>query len=214
MLDRWGRLGSLVAGVLFVVLLAVGFVLSGNTPNSDSSGLKVISYYHSHNGRLTAAAYLITLSLFFGLFFFGSLRGYLRQSAVAERLAAVALAGGVLFAAAGALAAGSLFALADVPAKLTSGAAQALNVIQSDLATGALLAGLGVVYMASGLAIERSRLLPRWLGWVSIVLGVVALTPIGWLTLFALAVWTLIVSALIYRRSNGAADAPSPAPAA
>jgi hypothetical protein len=55
----------------------------------------------SRLASLLAGAYLIGLSLFFGLFFFGSLRGYLRRSAAAERLAAIVFAGGALFAVAG-----------------------------------------------------------------------------------------------------------------
>lgn len=41
---------------------------------------------------------------------------------------------------------------------------------------------------------------------MAIVFGVVAVTPIGWFTAFALAVWTLIVAVLVYLRT-----APGPA---
>jgi hypothetical protein len=204
-MERWSRPASLAAAVLFVVLFVVGFVLSTDTPSVSDSPSKVLAYYLHHQGRVGAAAYLIGLSIVFGLFWFGSLRGFLRRSEAAERLATVFLAGGVVFAVSGALAAGGLLALTDSPKHLTASAAQALNTASSDLSGVAFLAGLSVMWLASGLAIERSRLLPRWLGWIAIVLGVVAATPIGWFTAFAFVVWTVVVAVLVYLRTAPAA---------
>jgi uncharacterized protein involved in cysteine biosynthesis len=56
------------------------------------------------------------------------------------------------------------------------------------------------------LAIVRSRLLPRWLGWLSIVAGIVALTPIGWIALFALAVIVLILAGFVCVRDTAPVD--------
>jgi hypothetical protein len=203
---RWNRFASLAAGVLFVVLLLIGFLITSNTPDVTDTAQKVQSYYVAHRGRTGAGAYLIGLSIFFGLFWFGSFRGFLRRSPAAERLAAVFLAGGVLFAVSGALVAGTLFALTDSPRHLDPSAAQALNVLQNDLEAAAFQAGMAVMWVAAGLAIERSRLLPRWLGWTAIVIGIVALTPVGWLTVFALMVWTLVVSVLVYMRSTDGSE--------
>ena len=66
-----------------------------------------------------------------------------------------------------------------------------------------------VMWLASGFAIVRSRLLPSWLSWIAIVLGILAVTPVGWFTAFALVVWTVIVAVLVYMRT-----APQAAPAA
>ncbi len=121
------------------------------------------------------------------------------------------LAGGVLFAVSGALAAGSLIAITDSPKHLSLSAAQALNTLQSDISGVAFLGGLAVMWLASGLAIVRSRLLPSWLGWIAIILGVVSVTPVGWFTAFALVVWTVIVAVLVYMRSGDTAPAASPA---
>jgi hypothetical protein len=73
----------------------------------------------------------------------------------------------VLFAAGGAVTGGASLALADDPGKLDPAAAQTLNVLARDLAM-ILYAGLGLLMLAAGLAIVRSRLLPAWLGWVGI----------------------------------------------
>jgi hypothetical protein len=200
-----------LTGIAFFALLAVGFVLTWNTPSSNTSAAKVLSFYTSHQHQQKAGNYLIGLSLFFGLFFLGNLSGFLRRDPAVARLAAIAFGGAVLFAAAGGVSAGVGFALADVPHHLNAGAAQALNLLSNDLGTLMLIGGLGVVLMATGLAIVRSGLLPRALGWFAIVFGVVALTPIGWFSLFALGLFVLILVPLLYRRDRAPAPATTPA---
>lgn len=188
-------------GLIFVVLLAVGFVLSGSTPNSDASGLSVINYYSANTGKENASALLTALSIPAGLFFLALLREYLRSSRAARPFGTIGLLGAVLFAAAGCLQAGLTFSLADVPTKLTPGAAQALNVLSSDLAGGLLIGGLSTMQLGFGIAFLLSRRFPTWLGWLSIVIAVVSLAgPLAFVGLIATGVWVLIVSALLYLR--------------
>jgi hypothetical protein len=61
-----------------------------------------------------------------------------------------------------------------------------------------LLAGF---LLAVGLAAVRLRVLPAWLGWISLVLGVVALVPpIGWaVVVFAFPLWIVGVAAFLWR---------------
>ena len=210
----WTRWLPLITGVLFVALIAVGVALTWNTPDTKDSATKVLAYYQAHKHRVMGGSYLIALSLFFGLFFFGALRGWLRRDPRTERLASVAFGGAILFAVAGGLIAGSGFALADNPQVMSAQAAQALNTMSSDLAAPLLLAGLGVILFATGLAIVCAGLLPRWVGWLSMVFGVVSLTPIGWVMMIALALLVLIVGARLARGdAAGGGDTPSmPAP--
>jgi hypothetical protein len=73
------------------------------------------------------------------LLFFALLREYLRSSRAARPFGTIALPGAVVFAVSGCIQAGLAFSLADVPTKLTPGAAQALNVLSSDLGTGLII---------------------------------------------------------------------------
>ena len=187
-----------LTGVAFFALLAVGFALTWNSPDSSASAGKVISYYRDHQHQERVGSYLVGLSIFFGLFFVGKLCGYLRQRE--GRLATVAFGGFLLFAAAGGIAAGTGWALADRPHQLTPGAAQALNLASNGLIALTFAAGLGVFLFAAGLAILRSGLLPRALGWLALVFGVVGLTPLGWFSIFALGVIVLILVPLLYQR--------------
>jgi hypothetical protein len=147
------------------------------------------------------------------LFFFGALRGFLRRDPRTERLATVAFGGGILFAVAGGIVSGAGFALADNPRVMGAQVAQTLNLVASDMLVPLLLAGLGVIFFATGLAIVRAGLLPRWVGWVSMVFGVVSLTPLGWLMMIALILLVVTVGVTLATQTTPEsvlASAPPP----
>jgi hypothetical protein len=63
-----------------------------------------------------------------------------------------------------------------------------------------------VFFLAAALSIFRFRALPRWLGWLALVLAVLAvIPPVGWAVLaLGLPIWTLIASWLVFARQRGA----------
>jgi hypothetical protein len=207
----WGRWASWT-GVVFGVLLFLGVMVGGNTPDTDASPQKVVAYYSSHHSGQQASVFLIAYALIFGLFFAGALRSYLRPRSSGDGLIAVGLAGMAVLAASAGVLAGINFAATDVTTKISPDALQALNVLQNDVFFG-LLIGTSVFLIGNGLAIVRSAAaLPTWLGWVGAALGALAVTPIGWIVLlFALPLWSVIVSVLMFVRQ--AAPAPAAAPA-
>jgi hypothetical protein len=64
--------------------------------------------------------------------------------------------------------------------------------------------------IAAGLAILRGATLPKWLGWVAIVLGVASPTPAALVALLGLLVWIVVVSILIFIRSKPTAASAEP----
>jgi hypothetical protein len=197
-LTRWGRFAPFT-GMVFVVLIVVSIAVSANTPDSDASGVRVISFYTTHRSSVQASDILFGLAAVFFAFFAGSLYGFVRRPPAAQTLAAVGLGGALVFAVGMAIFAGLGFALADVPGKLSPGAAQALNVLENDLfmpfAVGSIVFGV-----AMGLAIVRGRELAPWLGWALLALGIlsVAVFPLY----LVLLVWIVVVSILLYRRTG------------
>lgn len=210
MSDRLNRLAPLT-GVVLIALLVTSGALIGNEPKSGATAARVISFYQSHRTKIELSAYLTGLSVFFGLFFYGLLRDHLGRVESARRLASTAFAGAVTFAVGGTLSAGTMIALADVPGTLGAGAAQALNVLENDLALFADGVGIAVLLMASGLAILRGRQLPTWLGWAAIAFSLASLLPLRFVNLPLVALWTLTASILLLRR--GGARLPEPHPA-
>jgi hypothetical protein len=194
------RLAPLI-GVVFVALVAVGSFLPGSVPASNAAGTTVITYAKAHQTSLQVSAVILGISVFIGLFFYGQLRHLLRQSPAAEQLASISFGGAVLFAAGGAVTAGISLTLADSPGTLTAASAQTLSLLSRDLATP-LFVGLGVLMLAAGLAIVRSRILPVWLGWSGLVLGIVAAFPLGFIAVLAGCLWTLAASITMARTTR------------
>ena len=67
---------------------------------------------------------------------------------------------------------------------------------------------------ATGLAIVRTKLLPAWFGWVSVLAALAMLSPAAYMLIPALLLWTLVVSLwLFFRVGRDADQAASPQPA-
>jgi uncharacterized protein involved in cysteine biosynthesis len=59
-----------------------------------------------------------------------------------------------------------------------------------------------VFFLATGAAILRSRLLPAWLGWVSLVLGVLAASLVlAFIAFLATGLWVIVVAIMLWTRA-------------
>ena len=67
-----------------------------------------------------------------------------------------------------------------------------------------------MLLLSSGLSIALYGSLPRWLGWVAILLGVVGLTPIGFVAFLGGGLWILVVSVLLTLRARALTQPPRP----
>jgi hypothetical protein len=209
MFKSWGRWAPLT-GVLFFGLFLAGFLAGGSTPDSDASAQHAVSSFVSDRTQDRVTVFLITYAVIFGMCYAAALRSYLKARSQGDGLIALGFSGMVIYVVGALTLVGMEFAATDVPAKISPSAEQALNVLQDDIFF-ALLAGAGIFLIGSGLAIVASGALPKWLGWIAVPLAVIAVTPLGWLVaIFALPIWALIVSVLMFMRQ----DAPAVAPAA
>jgi len=197
MLDRAARLVPFT-GVVFAVLSLAGMATAQPPPGVKASGEQVLAFSKLHAGSQRVADGLLIAGFAFFLFFVGSLRAHLRRSPEAEAASTVALAGAGVLAGGVAVYIGLDAASNAAPYALAPAAAQALNVLAMQLVYPVLVGGF-VFGIAAGAAILRSRRLPAWLGWASIVIG---LTPVWILQFLLLYVWAVVVSILLYRRSD------------
>jgi hypothetical protein len=117
-------------------------------------------------------------------------------------LPTVALIGAGVLATGAALDATILFALAEAADDIDPTAVQALQALwDNDFLPLAL--GGAVFILASGLSIlTRATPIPRWLGWVAVALGLIGLTPIGFVGFLGSAIWIVIVSVLLALRGR------------
>ena len=214
MQDRRVRFIALT-GVAWAVLAVVGIVTSGGeTPNGEASPAKVISYYGEHSSEIKLSGVFFSIAFAFFLLFCGTLRSFLRRNPANEGLATLMLVSAAIVIVAAGIGGGVELGLAKNIHHMTPGAAQALNVVENEVFLPVLIAGF-VFSLCCGIAILRGSLLPRWLGWVSIVIAIVFLVPpAGIVALFVLFFWSAAVSILMFLRFDRGEVHPAPAGAA
>jgi hypothetical protein len=207
---NWERLAPLT-GVAFVVIVVAGFLMFGKTPGAHASAIKADVFYAKHRDKEMAGAFVLMIGAAFLPFFASALRRALDWSGGTGRLANASFAGGVIATTGFFLLSTVHIALADAGGKVTPQVTQALNVLDNNDFIP-MAAGLGVLMLASGLAILRYRALPRWLGWVAAIIGIAIFTPAGFFGFLGSAVWILVTSILLFRRDTSE-PAAEPLPA-
>jgi len=204
--DKWARLAPLT-GVAFFVLLVASGVTAQKPPDDFASSATVVSFFKAHQGAEKVSNLLAGLAVVFLVLFASWLRTHL-DSRGAGGLASAVFGGALVLVVGGAARAGIGWALASGHDKLDPGAAQTLNVLFSSHYPA--IVGIAVFMFALWVAILRTGALPRWLGWIALPIGLIAIAPPSLIPLFATAVWILVVSILMYVRGGRALE-PAPA---
>ena len=70
--------------------------------------------------------------------------------------------------------------------------------------------GIGALMIAASVAAKRAALIPRWLGWIGVVFGVLGLFSVVFFPQFLVALWILVAGILLFRARPAAAGAPPP----
>jgi hypothetical protein len=217
-LATWWERWAPASGAVSVILMVIAFLVAGSSPDSGDPESEIASYLSSNsNQNQNFAAFFIFLAgVLFLLVFFSVLRarlaaaegsgGHLAQLAFGSGVASAALwIGAVSFFVAP-------LAVADDQGSLNDpGGIYALSQDAGYLLwIGAVVFGALVVWATSAVAL-KTGLLPRWFGWVGVVVGVICLFAIVFIPAFVYWAWILVVSLLFLRRQAGASTtAPSP----
>ena len=192
-----------LVGVAFLVVLIASFLIGGEPPDADEPVQEIVDHYREDKDAIMVAAGLSAVAALLLIFFGAALR---RALAAVDRdsiLPDVAFAGTVVVAVGAAIDGTISFALAEAVEDIEPAAVQALQALwDNDFLPLAL--GLSALLLGSGLSIARTGVLPRWLGWIAVVLGVLALTPIGFVAFMGGALWIVIVSVLLAMRARAA----------
>jgi hypothetical protein len=193
---RWERLAP-ITGLVAVVLIAAAFIVGGEPPDVDAPAGEIVSYYEGNDTETGIGSTLLALGAAFFVFFTTLLVGALRRpDDRGYSLGAGVLAGGVMMAVGMLIFAGIGLTLSDVGADLEPAAAQTLNALSMDMFFP--VAGGTVVFSwCASLAILRNGGLPRWLGWIALVIAIAAVTPAGFFAFLAIGLWTLIVTVVM-----------------
>jgi hypothetical protein len=207
----WSRIAML--GGVYAVLFVIANILIGSEPGTGATRGAVLSYFHAHRAAETAAVFVIAAAVVALTFFLAALRHTLSRTDEGRYLANVVTAGGAVYAV-GLMSMGALtIALIDAARYHLADAAQTLNVLAND-AWVPMVVGLSLLGLGTGVSAVRSATLPKWLGWASVALGVLALSgPAGGIAFLLSPVWALVTGIVIFRSSRTAAVQHDLAPA-
>ena len=198
-------------GIATTVLIVIGFaVLTGNSPGENASGTSVVNYYNAHIGQAWSSIWVVGGALGFMTLYSVILRAKLREAGAGRLLSTTAFAGGIMFVS-GVVASGIFHeALISAAHEHQASVASVLNFVdQNDQV--AVLFGAIITTLATGAAILNRSSLPRWLGWVAVVIGVVmCLGDIGFFGFLAFGIWLPVAGFVIGRHEPDAAGASMP----
>jgi len=197
--EQTERLAPL-AGVLFAVALLASFFGAGIAPDKTATGEEVIAHYDS-DFDLVITLLGMGLAAISMMFFAGSLRNKMRSMGN-EWLATVAFGGATIFAVGLAIFAWIQVALHDASKLGQPAVAQALNILDNNNFPIAMV-GLSTLYLATAWHTMRSHALPRWLGYVTLALGICTFAgPLGVIAFLAAPFWTLVTAIVLFRDAS------------
>ena len=202
--DRFNRLLPL-AGIVAGLAIVAGLVLTGSEPGDDASATKIVAYYADHKTGITIGALCAQIAAVALLFFAAGLRTSLRSRETGEAsYSTLALAGAVVTAL-GLSFFGwtSLAASRAVENGSQDSVAETIHLIGA-YAWMPWAVGAATMLIGAGLGGLRTVALPRALSWITVALGVIALTPGGPITFLLLPLW-LIGTGIVLARADRAA---------
>ena len=195
-------------GVILAILAVVITALIGQGQDAtDKTAQEIVNHYQDNQAKEVIASICIGFAGVAVLYFGGWLRRLLRDAEGPDGILSAVVLGGAAVFAAGAAVGGSIhWALADLADDLDPIAIQAINGIDWDFFFFFPI-GLGTMILATGISAVRHGALPRWLAWASVVLGVVALTPVFFALFFLGPLWLLVLGVYGMRAATRSAPA-------
>jgi hypothetical protein len=193
-----------LTGILSVLIIVAGFLL-GEPPDASHPPQEIVDFYVDNGDKLQygTIGFIIALILFVT---FGSyLRTVLDRGEGSTGISSlIAFSGAVVFAVGGAIDATIQFGIIEAVDDLEPTQIQTLQALWDNDWVPIQL-GITMFILASGLSIVRHKSLPVWLGWIAIVIGIVGLTPVGFVAFLATGVWILVLGVMLLINEGSAA---------
>jgi hypothetical protein len=204
--SRWLAWTGPLFTVLFVV---VGLALQGNTPGEKASVQKVMDYYNSHHDRTLVSVFLAPAASALLILFVSYIRSLARERGDAAGAGPTVLVSGAILWVSGLLLGSTVDLMLVSSSDHGQGQiAQTANVLSND-AWIPFIGGIAITMIGAGLTVVTTRILPRWLGWIAVVVGVVSLAgPGGFVGFFVAPLWILVAGIMLGLRSNASAPTP------
>ena len=211
-MTAWGERWWGVGGIVFAVLFVIGFALVGD---SGDTGAETLAFYDENRARTIAAFFFFLASAIAYVCFVAAVRAVLARAEPEPRgLAGLGFGAGIVTAALIVVGASPLAALSDTAGDAGAESADAFALVNSlayPLLTGAIAVS-SLLALAVGLVALRTGVLPRWLGWVSVVAAPIILVAVLFVPIFVFLAWVAVVSGVLALRPQPAAARPVASP--
>jgi hypothetical protein len=210
---NWNWVAPL-CGVVFVIIAVVCFALTGEGQDpAKKSAEEIANYYKDHDNKNQLAAFLLGGAGILLLFFSGWVRQLLRAAeGEGGMLSSVSFGALIVIVAGLGVGATIHLALVDYVDDVDPNVIATINAIDYDFFIP-FAVGMAAFLLSTGIAVVRTAVLPKWLGWVAIVLGVASFTPAGFFGFLGGLAFIAAVGTIGVVRSRGEAPA-APTPAA
>jgi hypothetical protein len=194
-------------GVLFLVLLVVSFIVSGDPKDATHPANEIQQWYKDNKDSTEIGAFLGVVAAGALIFYAAYLRKVLavaQGEGVGAMLPILVLIGATVVAVGGSIDNMLQFAIAERADDIPATSVQTIQAIwDNDFLPLAL--GVLVFNWAVGLSVLRSGVLPKWMGWAAVVFGVLSLAgPIGFAGVIGAALWILVSSIMLSVRARKA----------
>jgi hypothetical protein len=192
-----------LTGVAFVVVAIVGGIIGGEPPDADSPVREIVTYYTDNKTSIEVGSFVGVGAAVLLVCFGAYLRSVLSAAeGPGGMFSPLPLVGTAIVAVGLAIDTTISIALAEAVDDIEPAAVQALQALwDNDFVPFAL--GTLVFLLSAGLSIVRYGVLPKWLGWVALVLVVIGFTPLGFIAFLGAGVWIAIVSVMLALRGRG-----------
>jgi hypothetical protein len=212
--DRFHRLVPLT-GIAAGLLLAVGIALTIGEPSGDNPSAQSVAGWYGDHRTVEVVASLVLAPLVSLLLFFytAGLRAVLRSGEAGESTWSTVVG------ATTPLVAFSLLLMSATDLAVSTAAdngepalARTIYMV-SQFSWLPWAAPTAAMLLATGIGGLRTVALGKPLAWISIVLGLICVSPGGMVVFLALPLWLIATGVVLYRRASVAAPAPVAVPA-
>jgi len=199
-----------LTGVAYLLLAIVGFVIGGKPPDpADDSAREIVDFYVDNKGSLMLGAFIAGLAGVALVYFGAYLREVLRDGEGGrDFLPTVSFAGTLIIAIGVAIDATITLALAETAEDIDPAGVQALTALfHNDFIPFAV--GSVIFLIATGISVLQQGVLPKWIGWIAIVLAVIGFTPLGFVAFIGSGILIAIIGVVLAIRGRARPATPA-----
>jgi hypothetical protein len=204
-------------GLIFIALVILGFIVGGEPPDpTEEPVAEIVDFYQDNETEQWIGIGIVALGLLCFLTFTSYVRSIFRRAEGEGGIFSPLLfVGAAIFAAGVGVDMTITVALTESVDDLQPDAIQALaGLWHNDFVPIAL--GILVWLLSLALSILSTGALPKWLGWLALLLVVISFTPIGFISFPGAGILVIILSIVLMMRvgkGDTAATPPPPPPA-